>query len=275
MKFPVKQQHGRSHKHSSGKDQKHKRYHGSKATAATPENNLRFLFVVNELTIDPTYNQRPVDCWLNDVPPSSPSAYGHELIGRVFQYDGGHVSLAQDCVWYRPRAGVPGNIGRHGPDGSFGIMVPYKTSTVFACSPHLPIVVAECDVSCDPAFIYRPDCTCNNTAEGLPEPTRWNILSFDKYQGFTQANAIGRESPYVLGRNPSWIPALVPKIFQNPDENAPRSTGLGGDLATLIGLMAFHGGRGRASDVFAGGAWQQNRWHGSTHTPHSCKLTLP
>lgn len=151
-------------------------------------------------------------------------------------------------------------------------MVPYKTVTVFSCSPHLPIIVAECDVSCEPTFVNQ-SCGCGNTPLGGLEPARWNILSFYKEKGFSQVNAVARDSPYVLGANPSWIPALVPRVFEDPDDNAPRSAGLGGDLATLIGLMAFHGRRGRASDVFTGGNWQQNRWHGSQRAPSGCKST--
>ncbi|KAM7188932.1 hypothetical protein V8F20_010344 [Naviculisporaceae sp. PSN 640] len=258
----------RSYKHSSGKDSKHRRHHSSKSTAPVPGNDLRFLFVVNEVTFNRNFNQRfPVDSWLNEIPPSAVEAYGPEIVGPVFQYDCGRVSLAQEYYWYRQGAGFAGGIARHGANGSSHFMLAYKTATVFSCSPHLPIIVSECDVSCEPTFVFH------NAPLGGVEPARWNILSFIKQRGFSQVNAEARDSPYVLGGNPSWIPALVPKVYQNHEENAPRSTGLGGDLATIIGLMAFHGERERASEVFLAGNWQQNRWHGSPRAPNGYPKT--
>jgi len=109
------------------------------------------------------------------------------------------------------------------------------------------------------------------------EPSRWNLLSFFKENGLSLVNAGAGDSPYVAGRNPSWIPALVPRVFENVDGGAtPPSLGLGGDLPTIIGLMAFHGRRGRASEVFSEGRWQQHQWHGGSRPPSGCKfLILP
>ncbi|KAM7212358.1 N-acetyl-gamma-glutamyl-phosphate reductase [Rhypophila decipiens] len=262
--FHSRSESSRGHKHSSGKDSRHRKHHSSKPSGPIQGAGPRFLFVVNEVTFEQTYNERfPLDSWGNQVPPGTTAAYGREHVGRVFQYDNGHVAPAPpEYSWYRPGVGFPGSIVRSNPSGSFHMMIPYKTGTVFACSPHLPIIVAECDVSCDPTWVFK-DCRCGNDGDSF----RWNLLSFYGTRGFTGVNAVAGGTPYVLGANPSWIPSLVPRVFENPDGNVPRSTGLGGDLPTLIGLMAFHGRPGRTSDVFSSGRWQQNQWHGSPHPP--------
>ncbi|KAM7184721.1 hypothetical protein V8F33_012835 [Rhypophila sp. PSN 637] len=263
--FYSRSESSRGHKHSSGKDSKHRKHHTSKSSGAVQGPGLRFLFVVNEVTFDQTYNERfPLDSWGNTVPPGTAAAYEREHVGRVFQYDSGHVAPASpEYSWYRLGESSPGGIGRYSPGGAFQMMVPYKTGTVFACSSHLPIIVAECDVLCDPTWVFK-DCRCGNDGDSF----RWNLLSFYGTRGFTSVNAVAGGMPHVLGGNPSWIPSLVPSVYESPDENAARSTGLGGDLPTIIGLMAFHGRRERASDVFSNGSWQQNQWHGSRSAPN-------
>ena len=76
----------------------------------------------------------------------------------------------------------------------------------------------------------------------------------------------------VAGHSPSWVPSIVNPQYAT--QNAPnRSRGLGGDMATIIGLLAltqkpYHGG-----EAFAEEHWRRHKWHGTRH-PKACGYAL-
>ncbi|KAK1834884.1 hypothetical protein QBC39DRAFT_181281 [Podospora conica] len=270
----------RSHKASSGSS-------SSRGTAAS------FLFVVNEFDFED--GMRDVDQWFNYMPPTDPGSYHAELAGSVFRYRNGVVTPAPEFEWFRGTMedGSPGRgcIARRNPEyDQYVAMYPermldvfnpnipmyngfppqYLEHSVFACSPFVPIIVLQEDASL--GSVIRRRCACG---EGhLPDHLySWNLLHFinDDY-GVSRATVGVRGTPYVGGRAPSWMPSLVPRAFENrlprAVQNLPASQGLAGDLPIVIALMAFHGAPGHASNVFAGGKWHHNQWHGSPNGQH-------
>ncbi|KAK0716235.1 hypothetical protein B0H67DRAFT_645877 [Lasiosphaeris hirsuta] len=271
----------------SGSKADHSTRKSHKSSAGhSPANDVSFLFVVNELSInlEPPHHES-MDQWLNFLPPTSPAGYVDEAVGAVFRYAAGAVARADEYVWHRPHMGQAGSILRlDGANNVSGVAVPYLTRSVFSCSAHLPLIVLDGDASLGSSYLRRPGCQCdgnNNTATttatGLDEELpRWNLLHFAAPEAFADTRPEGHAAaprglslamahdtgaPYVLGRNPSWMPSLVPAAFANTrPEHVPQSRGLSGDVAIVIGLMAFHSRPGEASNVFGSGCWRYGRW---------------
>ncbi|KAJ2989666.1 hypothetical protein NUW58_g3352 [Xylaria curta] len=64
----------------------------------------------------------------------------------------------------------------------------------------------------------------------------------------------------VEGRDPSWIPSLVPDIYRNKASSARASRGLGGELGVIIGQMALTESHGYTDQVFENGWWNNRNW---------------
>ncbi|KAJ4306049.1 hypothetical protein N0V88_000845 [Collariella sp. IMI 366227] len=154
----------KSHKHLSAQAAtKHSKTSKAKTSpGGTPGGRGSFLFVVNELQLN--VNAIPsTDQWLNLVPPVQPTDYVGEIPGTVFRYQNGVVSPALGYVWYRPVPGQRGHITRAYLSQETGFTVTgfpadYKSHTVFACSPLLPMVVTDGDASLGNSFV-RKLCT--------------------------------------------------------------------------------------------------------------------
>ncbi|KAK4463019.1 hypothetical protein QBC42DRAFT_325325 [Cladorrhinum samala] len=292
-----RQQHVSSHHNNSHKSHKHRdpRASAASAQAAGPGHtaaaDASFLFVVNELELNlepPPGSSVLRDPWLNTVPPQSPAAYTNEHVGTVFRYRSGVVTPAPDYMWYRPEGmNQPGVMVRI--DGATGhpngCPTPYAdawgggaTQTMFSCSPHLPVLVTNTDATLGTSFLRRC-CQCDSQFGGGGDGcSPWRLLHFersDEHPGVSFVNACGRGSPCVQGRDPSWMPSLVPTTYQNTyAAGVPQSRGLAGQLPTVIGLMALQSMAGRADEVFASQKWHMCRWNGSSkapsHVPKGC-----
>ncbi|KAK3985721.1 hypothetical protein QBC44DRAFT_373827 [Cladorrhinum sp. PSN332] len=243
----------------------------------------------------PAVTAVPRDQWFNTMPPQQSAAYTSETPGVVFRYtrSSGLVTPAPNYAWYRQTWNqTPGRIVRLDPQTSIinGFPIPYdnpwgsSTQTIFSCSPHLPVIISEADATLGGSFMRR-HCPCDRRCDGDGDDdddddnnntacSPWNILHFGSGQetnnncrgvSFVNAKAAGHTS--VVGRDPSWMPSLVPLSYRNSRGGIPDSRGLSGQLPTVIGLMAFHGPPGRASSVFLNGRWAGNRWVGSSHAP--------
>lgn len=157
--------------------------------------------------------------------------------------------------------GVPGYVVRKGPDGQItGYPTPYRSSTVFACSALLPVIVADGDASLGHTFLRRL-CPCDSRYSDLH--SAWSPLHFGSHSNgisLVYSGAIG--DPWVAVRDASWIPALVPSAYKNTNPTAPRSRGLSGELPVLLALMGFHGRPGQASQVFLDQKWHNHEWDG-------------
>ncbi|KAK4668379.1 uncharacterized protein QC763_001180 [Podospora pseudopauciseta] len=236
-----------------------------------PLTGTSFLFVVNELNNNyeaQAHGSEPLrDQWLNFMPPERADEYLDEWPGMVFRYlqepQGGVITPADEYRWYRPGRGHEGHIVRVDTAGNItGHPVICRQATIFSCSNHLPVIVGPGDASLGNSRVVRHVLDSDNMFY-------WSLLHISRWDdgsNISYVNSEGRGVPSVVGRNPSWIPSLVPQVYSNPNANLV-SGGLSGDLSVLIGLMAFHSRVGRASDVFISQKWHHNRWIGSQHAP--------
>ncbi|KAH8890209.1 hypothetical protein GQ53DRAFT_766275 [Thozetella sp. PMI_491] len=281
------------HKREHGSKQSHQdtRSDASSKAQTTPSNEFNareppFLFVVNEFVIscEPLEGDlAPLrDQWGNIVPPVRTEAYGDERVGTVFRYGrDGSVRVAEGYRWWRPQPHRHGRIVKVDNHGNIiGCAETYKETSIFACSPQLPLVTAETDASTGASFL-RKNCGCDGQYDEENSPYRpWSPLFFTSWpcsgaESMAETTmAVSRISragdQCVAGNRPSWIPALVPRCYTNTRrtvEASARSYGLGGDLGIIIGLMAFHSEVGNASQVFQSGLWRANEWRGSSSAP--------
>jgi hypothetical protein len=140
------------------------------------------------------------------------------------RYKNGEVSEAADWRWYRDASTLPASEGqllRVDARGNcitdqYGQVYPaeeYKTFGVAACNPLLPIMVTEHD----------PLVTISN----------WELLRVfhpPSIPGLSQLSTItSTMGPgpgpllHVAGRNPAWIPGLLPLTYKEPRRDAPHS----------------------------------------------------
>lgn len=224
-----------------------------------------------------------IDTWGNIRPPTSPDSYTQQedLRTPVMLYcDGTIMDVSHIYWWARDHETGVGAIYYYGePQTDPYQAVPYNQATICCCHPLLPFAVVNADATvCDTQVMADGD--------GINELT-WEPLRFffplgtdGIITGVSQAVftcSLGPDSPggatrtHVAGRNPSWLRSLVPPSYENHSPVAPTSKGLGGDLAILLGLMAFTapGGQGvsRASTVSQ--RWRNRKWH-SDRAPPSC-----
>ncbi|KAK3328621.1 hypothetical protein B0T19DRAFT_195958 [Cercophora scortea] len=269
------QSHGHGHREKSksqkpsGKEQK------STPTPTTNSNTnkprVSFLFVVNELNFSheplPGDSSLLTDQWGSEMPPIRSDAYSLETAGTVFRYADGAVSPAPGYVWLPSNGPSQPGCMAFVDDNNMIAGIPkwYKTQSIFACSAHLPIIVAEGDVSL--GSWMRRGCTCDAVYDQTAYP-RWDMLHFSSADGsgVSRARIGSLGCPYVGGKSPSWIPSLVPRSFKNTRVET-QSVGLAGELPIVLALMAFHSAAGRASEIFARRLWWNHRWVGPTNAP--------
>ncbi|KAK1750528.1 hypothetical protein QBC47DRAFT_309621, partial [Echria macrotheca] len=247
-----------------------------------------FLFIVNEFDIDYEVG-RVTDQWFTYMPPLAPAAYRAEYTSLVFRYHhhppfSSRITLADNHTWHRPSMSRPGHIVRTDALGRHLSSPPiFKTQSVFSCSAHLPLILLDGDAALG-STVYKT-CPCPPIEKEIPA---WTIPHFHHgmpEQGtppglsLIRTNCRGR--PWVAGRDPEWMPGLVPSLFEHSTRRppttgmgsgeegmVPRSVGLAGELPIIIGLMAFHAARrGGASEVFTQGLWEGGRWKGPRGTP--------
>lgn len=192
-----------------------------------------------------------------------------EIPSCVMRYQSGQVTVAREYEWRRGdvqgTAWPPGGVFPVGAEEQLDL---YKQLAVFSCNPHLPIAVLNGDplsargLYRSPLFFFHPP-----TRPGLSQATHPESVIEELGPGMCK---------YVAGSNPSWIPSLVPKTYRNPYNPTDRSSGLGGELPIILGLMAFSGPRseqgGSVEQTFLGdgGRWRGGRWHHSA-APQGCK----
>ncbi|KZL79291.1 hypothetical protein CI238_07576, partial [Colletotrichum incanum] len=253
------------HKHSRrsekrDKDHRPKDTH-SKQDRGLPSSYFSFLFVVNELHIIEDNGVPPVaDIYGNPLPPSTARGYDQETAGRVWLYRDGVVSPADGFHWCRPEPGSPGGIytmlddyfDEHGqPLWTPVQMVPHSTFSVFNCWRFLPCLYTDVDVT---------------TVDDMGVENKFSSLAFSidsPDSGVTRIRASGGPQRHVVGSRPSWIPSLIPETYATPSSTAQQSTGLGGSLPIIIGLLALTKRPGHTDDVFRDGEWNGNRFRGS------------
>ncbi|KND91873.1 hypothetical protein TOPH_03338 [Tolypocladium ophioglossoides CBS 100239] len=252
-----------------GRSRRPEKQHRPSKTKSSPissSQQLSFLFVVNELSFYTNeVNDFNRDQWYNTLPPRSCYGYSNETASRVMRYQGGEVTEAQGYHWFRSALCESG----HCYSPSQEPLTPYSDFGIFSCGPHLPIVVMPGDpmtiiegkAAMHALRFFHPPL--NSELRGVSQAT-WA-------EGHMPAG--GFPVKYVAGRDPSWIPGLVPKIFRNP-ETSVSSRGLGGELPIVLGLMAFSEAGDRVDEIFLGrnghrGRWRDRVWM-NHHEPQGC-----
>ncbi|EGO61510.1 hypothetical protein NEUTE1DRAFT_98611 [Neurospora tetrasperma FGSC 2508] len=262
---------GERHHRSSGRDSKHKSL-SKKSSTATYSSQfstepVSFLFSVIEYHVSYGNSPAPRDQWDNTLPPLTRNGYRLNNEAPVFRYRDGIVSEAPEYAWRRLVEGQPGGIYRHDEHGQFlGQAFHYKAHSIFACSPCLPFIIADGDISLYNSYMRNVGDHGTNTY--VEDSARcWHMLHFDHNNGISQANGESYGHPWVAGRNPSWMPSLVPKVFRNHKEPQTLSRGLSGEISIVIGLMAFHSPPRYPGWVFEQQWWTHNLWQGPNSAP--------
>jgi hypothetical protein len=224
---------------------------------------------VNELELAQV--QPTVDQWGTEIPPDYPAGYAGEYPGTVFRYIDGRIEADPRYSWSRNEGFVdassglryPGQILYHHEDGNPYPMPGYSTCTVFNCWRPLPCVFVEEDPMSTPIGAYGSG-------------SRWCLMGFNAPDGtgITRISRSGGDSQVVAGRRPTWMPSLVPAMFENTTADIPRSVGLAGLLAVIIGRMALAYPRHRTDEPFETGMWHHRRWRGGIQPGAEGKLNM-
>lgn len=118
----------------------------------------------------------------------------------------------------------------------------------------------------------------------------WLAMKFEHDNGVSRISLGDEGRRYAAGWTPSWIPSIVAHNYTNPDAHLRLiSRGLGGDMATVIGLLALTQEIGHCDEAFylprhsgikhddseqgeyhqAEIVWKNNNWSGARH-PNAC-----
>ncbi|KAM0339319.1 hypothetical protein ACHAPU_011000 [Fusarium lateritium] len=186
------------------------------------------------------------------------------------RYSNGEVTEATDFYWYRNTNTLPASQGQllrlddqrnymMDEYGQHCYAEEYKTFGVAACNPLLPIMVTDQDPLVSEAFwellrIFHPP-----RLPGLSQ-----VVTLHSDMGFGGAPVL-----YIAGRSPNWMPSLLPATYRSPRSNSPRSSGLGGELPIVLGLMALCAApdmdNTSINSIFLGHnrIWKHETWHSS------------
>lgn len=114
-------------------------------------------------------------------------------------------------------------------------------------------------------MVASGDATTRNLADTTPED-RWYAINFHHEDSFSWVDYVANQS--LAGNDRSFIAQLGLDAYQNLEEDAPKSSGLAGNLAMLIGLVAFSCKRRDLDTVLVSDrAWRGYRWYGH-HRSH-------
>ncbi|KAI0396771.1 hypothetical protein F5Y17DRAFT_58665 [Xylariaceae sp. FL0594] len=242
---------------ASGSDKHSDGHRASKSSNPGPE-ELTFLFVVNELKLS-SHVEPTVDQWGTEIPSDRPSQYEGEYVGKVFRYVDGRIEEAPRYFWIRNEGFADAGTGAryHGQivyqhdDGFFYPTEGYATRTIFNCWRPLPCIFVNVDTLSTPIGQFG-------------DGTRWCLMGFTRpdYTGITRISRGGGGCQVVGGRGPTWMPSLVPAMFENMASDMPQSVGLSGSLPMIIGQMALAYPPHRTDEPFATGKWRGKRWRG-------------
>lgn len=207
------------------------------------------------------------DYWGNKVPPEAKGGFAAEDESVVMRYQDGRVTTAPEYRWSREVWRQEGTIRRAQNSNK---IERYKERAIFSSSPFLPIIISKVD----------PTAHDVGSVPGNNCDYRWRLLHFRRSEQHAGVSLVNHESSgaeYVVGRNPSWMPSLVPSVFANTCSRSRDSHGLGGELPILLGLMAFwehpsipHKERMAKTFIGDNAHWRDYQWTAETE-PRGCK----
>lgn len=219
--------------------------HGSSSKSAQPTTTwppTTFLFAVNELPLNEDPDQGGVAPRVNEngrwVPPTLSAGFWPPIPGRMFRWTDGSITPANDYQWYNGNGWGPGNIQ----------LTHYRTTSMFWCNEWTQFLIADGDVS------------TRDIATSLFPDNRWYPLTFD-HDGTLSRVGTSYEHQHLAGSGANWIGPLGLSAHNN--RHAHQSTGLAGNLATVIGLIAFSCQANELGTVLlTDRAWRHYDWMG-------------
>ena len=216
------------------------RSHRSKTGSGQPEEaHASFLFVVNELPVNEDMFPRADENgrWL---PPMSRAGFSPQIPGTMFRWREGSITSASanGYQWYNGNGWVQGNIP----------LTLYRTTSMFWCNEWTQFLTTDGDVS-----------TRDMGSSPIPQ-NRWYPLTFD-HDGTLSRVGEAFEDQYLAGTGARWMGQLG--LSSHDPHDAPQSTGLAGNLATVIGLVAFSCRAANLDAVLLNDrAWRHYDWRG-------------
>lgn len=215
----------------------------SDSEAQRPTAPTSFLFVVNELVCNENFQQ--ADNFGRWLPPQQPGGYASQVVGRIYRWTDGDVSIAQGYRWENRRAYTPGNAE----------LVIHDYMTTFYCNNFL-------------RFLTAPgDATTRNFATADVPNDRWYTLSFDNNSSPIARLDYTASDGYMegYGSTGTFVDELGigPYMDNEAEPQDPPLDGLAGKLAMLIALIAFSCRPGDLHQVLTHDrAWRHRRWAG-------------
>jgi hypothetical protein len=204
-----------------------------------------FLFGINELQVNEDPSRGGVVPRHDEdgrwVPPIYSSGFYQQETGRLYRWHEGTISLASSCPWIDGAFRVSDDNSRH--------LEGYKTSTLFWCNNFTQFKMATCDV------------TTFNMAGAVAPYNRWLPLTFQNEGTLSRLEASADEC--LASRGTKWIGELGLASYESDMLPSRVDGGLAGDLATIVGLVAFSCEPKRLYDILQGDrAWHNYQWRG-------------
>ncbi|TVY37326.1 hypothetical protein LSUB1_G004750 [Lachnellula subtilissima] len=206
---------------------------------------MSFLFTVNTLTLNEEPTNGGVAPRVDDhgrwLPPLYRAGFGQQIPGTVYRWENGVISQAIGYEWYRGAVW-----------SSHGVTGLHRANTLFYCNPF-------------DQFLATEGNAIDRDMANSPVPNnRWYTLNF-RHQSTLSRLDLGGPEPYLAGPVPHSINQLGLNSWYNPEPLAPPSSGLSGNLALLIALVAFSC-RSERLDTVLRTSWRHYEWRGHNHS---------
>jgi hypothetical protein len=203
-----------------------------------------FLFAVNELRDNEDPRDGGVMPRHNDdghwIPPIYSSGFYPPKTGWLYRWQEGIISLVSGCPWIDGAFRVSDDDSR--------LLPQYKTSTLFWCNNFTQFMTATYDV------------TTYNMADATTPHNRWWPLTFRNEGTLSRVEESAEEC--LASKGAKWISALGLKSYES-DILPHVDGGLAGNLATIVGLVAFSCEPKRLRDILqVDWAWHGYQWQG-------------
>ena len=215
------------------------------------------MFTLFDLSVNDNVNDGGEEPRRNEngqwIPPVRSGGFYQPVPGHMYRWEEGSVSFVGDCIWYDGKWWAPDRLTP---------LSEYRTSSMYWCNPFVQFQTSRGDASTRDIEDSMSNFDC-----------RWWPLSF-AHAGALSQLPDGMD-PFLSGSETPWVGQLGLRSYINSsaDPTTP-STGLGGDLSYLIGIIGFTCQSDQLYNVLiTDRAWHRNRWrghqrgHGRKYTP--------